>query len=137
MVHEIFANFRLISGTWAKTRFEILSDEEAKKINPEVTFIIVDAAEAEENNFDTFRVIETTTDSGDEEASPINNPVANIGELPPVIGSDPVFQEIVKNSEDSENVKRGFNAYDPRHSQVYAHKYNDKYSNWYYFRKGY
>ena len=82
-------------------------------------------------------MLETTTDSVDEEASPINNPVANIGELSPVIGSDPVFQEIVKNSEDSENVKRGFNAYDPCHSQVYAHKYNDKYSNWYYFRKGY
>jgi hypothetical protein len=82
-------------------------------------------------------VLETTTDSVDEEASPINTPITNIGELPTVIGSDPVFQEIGKTSEESENVKRGFNAYDPRHSQVYARKYNDKYSNWYYFRKGY
>jgi len=120
-----------------RVTFEILSDEEAKKINPEVTFRIVDAASEEENTFDTFRVLETTTDSVDEEASPSNTPVVNIGELPLAIGSDPVFQEIVKTSEDSENVKRGYNAYDPRHSQVYAHKYNDKYSNWYYFRKGY
>ena len=31
-------------------------------------------------------------------------------------------------------VKRGFRAYDPRHSRVYAHKYSDEYSNWYFFR---
>ena len=58
-------------------------------------------------------MLETTTDFVDEEASPINTPIANIGELPPVIGSDPVFQEIVKTSEESENVKRGLNMYDP------------------------
>ena len=31
-------------------------------------------------------------------------------------------------------VKRGFRAYDPRQSRVYAHKYSDEYSNWYFFR---
>ena len=117
-----------------RVTFQILSDEEAKNVNPEVTFRIVDAAETDENTFDTFRITETTSAPIIEEASPITT---NIGEIPSVIGSDPVFQEIVKSAEDSENVKRGFNQYDPRHSQVYAHKYNDKYSNWYYFRKGY
>jgi len=117
-----------------RVTFQILSDEEAKNVNPEVTFRIVDAAEANENTFDTFRITETTSAPIIEEASPITT---NFGEIPSVIGSDPVFQEIINSAEDSENVKRGFNQYDPRHSQVYAHKYNDKYSNWYYFRKGY
>jgi len=117
-----------------RVTFQILSDEEAENVNPEVTFRIVDPAEADENTFDTFKIVETTTDANIEEIPLINT---NIGEIPAAIGSDPVFQEIVKTSEDSENVKRGYNAYDPRHRQVYAHKYNDKYSNWYYFRKGY
>jgi len=56
--------------------------------------------------------------------------------VPPIIASDPVFREIVKNeeAEEKEQVKRGFRAYDPRHSRVYAHKYSDEYSNWYFFR---
>merc|ERR1711936_1102444 len=59
--------------------------------------------------------------------------------VPPIIASDPVFREIVKNeeAEEKEQVKRGFRAYDPRHSRVYAHKYSDEYSNWYFFRRGY
>jgi len=117
-----------------RVTFQILSDEEAENVNPEVTFKIVDPAEANKNTFDTFEIVETTTSSDTEQVDLINT---NIGEVPAAIGSDPVFQEIVKTSEDTENVKRGYNAYDPRHSQVYAHKYNDKYSNWYYFRKGY
>jgi len=117
-----------------RVTFQILSDEEAENVNPEVTFKIVDPAEANKNTFDTFEIVETTTNSDTEQVDLINT---NIGEVPAAIGSDPVFQEIVKTSEDTENVKRGYNAYDPRHSQVYAHKYNDKYSNWYYFRKGY
>merc|ERR1711874_79163 len=117
-----------------RVTFQILSDEEAENVNPEVTFRIVDPVNADENTFDTFKIVETTTDANIEEI-PLTN--TNIGEIPATIGSDPVFQEIVKTSEDNENVKRGYNAYDPRHRQVYAHKYNDKYSNWYYFRKGY
>jgi len=117
-----------------RVTFQILSDEEAENVNPEVTFKIVDPAEADKNTFDTFEIVETTTNSDTEQVDLVNT---NIGEVPAAIGSDPVFQEIVKTSEDTENVKRGYNAYDPRHSQVYAHKYNDKYSNWYYFRKGY
>merc|ERR1711936_1467884 len=56
--------------------------------------------------------------------------------VPPIIASDPVFREIVKNeeAEEKEQVKRGFRAYDPRQSRVYAHKYSDEYSNWYFFR---
>merc|ERR1711936_1354744 len=59
--------------------------------------------------------------------------------VPPIIASDPVFREIVKNeeAEEKEQVKRGFRAYDPRQSRVYAHKYSDEYSNWYFFRRGY
>jgi len=119
--------------------FKILSDEEAKNVNPEITFRIVDAADqVEQDNFDTFRVLETTTAPEDIPTAGISAGVGtNPGEIPPVIGSDPVFQEIVNTAEASDQVKRGYNAYDPRHSQVYAHKYNDKYSNWYYFRKGY
>jgi len=117
-----------------RVTFQILSDEEAENVNPEVAFTIVDPADAGKNTFDTFEIVETTTNSDSEQVDLINT---SIGEVPAAIGSDPVFQEIVKTSEDTENVKRGYNAYDPRHSQVYAHKYNDKYSNWYYFRKGY
>merc|ERR1711936_1042609 len=59
--------------------------------------------------------------------------------VPPIIASDPVFREVVKNeeAEEKEQVKRGFRAYDPRQSRVYAHKYSDEYSNWYFFRRGY
>merc|ERR1719477_195465 len=117
-----------------RVTFQILSDEEAENVNPEVAFTIVDPADAGKNTFDTFEIVETTTNSDSEQVDLINT---SIGEVPAAIGSDPVFQEIVNTSEDTENVKRGYNAYDPRHSQVYAHKYNDKYSNWYYFRKGY
>ena len=47
------------------------------------------------------------------------------------------MQEIAKDAVANEQQKRGFRAYDPRQSQVYAHKYNDANSNWYYFRRGY
>jgi len=118
-----------------RVTFEILSEEEAKNIQPEVTFRIVDGSDADESSIDTFRIQDSSTEPIEEEISVDTS--ASIDGVPPAIGADPVFQEIVKTSEDSENVKRGFNAYDPRHSRVYAHKYNDKYSNWYYFRKGY
>ena len=113
-----------------RVTFEILSDEEAENVNPEVTFRIVDPAEAQKDTFDTFEVVDTTT-------VPVVLVNTNIGEIPAAIGSDPVFQEIVNTPEKSENVKRGNFAYDPRQHQVYAHNYNDKYSNWYYYRKGY
>jgi len=113
-----------------RVTFEILSDEEAENVNPEVTFRIVDPAEAQQDTFDTFEVVDTTT-------VPVVLVNTNIGEIPAAIGSDPVFQEIVNSPENSENVKRGNFAYDPRQHQVYAHNYNDKYSNWYYYRKGY
>ena len=58
--------------------------------------------------------------------------------VPPTIASDPVFKEIVSNGEEEkEQVKRGFSNYDPRQNRIYAHKYSDNYSNWYYFRRGY
>jgi len=59
--------------------------------------------------------------------------------VPPTIASDPVFREIISTDtkEEKDQVKRGFAQYDPRHSRVYAHKYRDEYSNWYYFRRGY
>merc|ERR1712106_338781 len=59
-----------------------------------------------------------------------------VAAIPEAISTDPVFQEIAKDAEE-ERLKRGFRAYDPRQSQVYAHKYNDANSNWYYFRRGY
>ena len=79
-----------------------------------------------------------------------------VAAIPEAISTDPVFQvpfpplqlffsfhqpaslmqEIAKDAEE-ERLKRGFSAYDPRQSQVYAHKYNDANSNWYYFRRGY
>ena len=57
--------------------------------------------------------------------------------IPATISTDPVFQEIAQAAEAVDQRKRGYNHYDPRHSRVYAHKYKDQYSNWYYFRSGY
>merc|ERR1712203_836402 len=54
--------------------------------------------------------------------------------IPEAISADPVFQEITRDATANEQQKRGFRAYDPRQSQVYAHKYNDANRNWYYFR---
>jgi len=119
-----------------RVTFTILGEEEAKNVNPEITFRIVDASnQAETENAETFRILETTTAAVFDEVSIDEIKVS--GDIPEVIQSDPVFQEIVKTAEEDDKIKRGYNQYDPRHSQVYAHKYNDKYSNWYYFRKGY
>merc|ERR1712088_925058 len=60
-----------------------------------------------------------------------------VAAIPEAISTDPVFQEIARDAVANEQQKRGFRAYDPRQSQVYAHKYNDANSNWYYFRRGY
>ena len=76
-----------------------------------------------------------------------------VAAIPEAISTDPVFQvplfcfcpptlslplqEIAKDAVANDQQKRGFRAYDPRSSQVYAHKYNDANSNWYYFRRGY
>merc|ERR1711936_1489264 len=57
--------------------------------------------------------------------------------VPEIIASDPVFKEIVTDIQEKEQSKRGFTAYDPRKSRVYAHKYSDEFSNWYFFRRGY
>ena len=54
--------------------------------------------------------------------------------FPPTLS---LVQEIAKDAAANDQQKRGFRAYDPRQSQVYAHKYNDANSNWYYFRRGY
>jgi len=131
--------------THRQVTFKILSDDEAQNVNPDVTFRIIDASEEEEgSNFDTFRVQETTVAPEEDEAS--TNKAGNVltevavgspGEIPAVIETDPAFQELVSSADESDIIKRGYNAYDPRHSRVYAHKYNDNYSNWYYFRKGY
>ena len=47
------------------------------------------------------------------------------------------LQEIIKEALPVDQAKRAFKAYDPRQGQIYAHKYNDANSNWYYFRRGY
>merc|ERR1719507_2743945 len=60
-----------------------------------------------------------------------------VAAIPEAISTDPVFQEIAQDLVANDQQKRGFRAYDPRQSQVYAHKYNDANSNWYYFRRGY
>ena len=61
--------------------------------------------------------------------------------VPASINADPLFQEIVNGADadpvDTEKSKRGFVSYNPRHQAVYAHKYRDNFSNWYYFRRGY
>jgi len=131
--------------THRQVTFKILSDDEAQNVNPDITFRIIDASDEEEgNNFDTFRVLETTVAPEEDEAS--TNESGNVltevavgspGDIPTVIETDPAFQELVSSADESDIIKRGYNAYDPRHSRVYAHKYNDNYSNWYYFRKGY
>jgi len=82
----------------------------------------------------TFQIIDT--DQGTEEipAEPTIDPVEAV--IPEEISGDPAFQEIAVDSQDVDVRKRGFSAYDPRQSRVYAHKYNDAQSNWYYFRRG-
>ena len=50
-----------------------------------------------------------------------------------------MFQEIVSavsGLEQGEKSKRG-SQYDPRQRGVYAHRYNDNFSNWYYYRSGF
>jgi len=103
--------------------FKILDDEEEDSIDPEITFTLIDPTEQPDQIVvDTFST------------------ATNLEDVPPTISADPVFQEIVSgatsDSEESAKFKR-FSAYDPRHQAVYAHKYRDNYSNWYYFRRGY
>jgi len=71
------------------------------------------------------------------EKEPETTAAPTVAAIPEAISTDPVFQEIAKDAVANEQQKRGFRAYDPRQSQVYAHKYNDANSNWYYFRRGY
>ena len=101
-----------------------------------------------------FEIVDS---SAAKEAENESEPTAapTLAAIPEAISTDPVFQvpfppttqfsfhqpasimqEIAKDAEE-ERLKRGFSAYDPRQSQVYAHKYNDANSNWYYFRRGY
>ena len=101
--------------------FKILDDEEdTDNEEPVISFVVADQSDQASDTFST---------------------VPTLDDVPPTISSDPVFQELVSggslNSEDSEKFKRGFSAYDPRHQAVYAHKYRDNFSNWYYFRRGY
>ena len=132
----VYLHFIFQKPELRRVTFTILGEEEAKNVNPEITFRIVDAVnQAETENVDSFRILETTTAAVFDEVS--IDEIKASGDIPEVIQSDPVFQEIVKTAEEDDKIKRGYNQYDPRHSQVYAHKYNDKYSNWYYFRKGY
>ena len=42
----------------------------------------------------------------------------------------------VSGLEQGEKSKRG-SQYDPRQRGVYAHRYNDNFSNWYYYRSGF
>ena len=95
---------------------ELLEEQEEDENDPVVSFTVVD-----ETQPDTF----VSASSG-------------LDDVPPTISSDPVFQEIVQSgaTQDSEKSKRS-RAYDPRHNAIYAHKYRDNYSNWYYFRRGY
>ena len=68
-------------------------------------------------------------------------PTSSAPLVPVSLDSDPLFQEIVNgadaDADDTEKSKRGFVSYDPRHQAVYAHKYRDHFSNWYYYRRGY
>ena len=74
---------------------------------------------------------------GSEEEEEEDGVNPTIPAIPEAIVTDPVFQEIVSEAVEKEEQKRGFSHYDPRHSQVYAHKFNGANSNWYYFRRGY
>ena len=89
----------------------------------------------DEEEVESFRVVDDTLQDTFESVTA----AASLDDVPPTISSDPVFQEIIQSvgSEDTEKSKRGFRAYDPRHSAIYAHKYQDANSQWYYFRKGY
>ena len=102
--------------------FQILEQDETKDFPdsvPEITFEEVDASEP---SGDSFSVITET-----EEA---------ITDIPPTISSDPVFQEILSAGAESEKSKRK-SRYDSRNRGVYAHRYNDNFSNWYYYRSGF
>merc|ERR1712226_622050 len=125
-----------------------LSDDDSE--DAEDGFALIDSDYTEEDNpiadLEIDAIIEdiTATENILENivtTTPSNSPQATIKELeavPPTIASDPVFKEIVSNGEEEkEQVKRGFSNYDPRHNRIYAHKYSDNYSNWYYFRRGY
>merc|ERR1712066_632368 len=80
-----------------------------------------------------FEIVDSS--AGEEAENP--NVAPTLAAIPEAISADPVFQEITRDATANEQQKRGFRAYDPRQSQVYAHKYNDANSNWYYFRRGY
>merc|ERR1712066_27770 len=80
-----------------------------------------------------FEIVDSS--AGEEAENP--NVAPALAAIPEAISADPVFQEITRDATANEQQKRGFRAYDPRQSQVYAHKYNDANSNWYYFRRGY
>lgn len=106
-----------------------------------VTFKIIQSTNAAPNTFNAVQQLPTTTiaataeeGSGTTVASPV---VISVEAVPPTIGADPVFQEIINTAVEADVAKRGsLSGYNPS-SQIYAHKYKDKYSNWYYYRRGY
>ena len=95
--------------------------EQEQEAGQEVTFEVVDQTQGAQQLPDSF--VAVAAEAADTE------------EVPPTISADPVFQEIV--GEDTEKAKRGYSQYDPRRTAIYAHKYRDSTSNWYYYRKGY
>merc|ERR1711890_112426 len=72
-----------------------------------------------------FEIVDSS--AGEEAENP--NVAPTLAAIPEAISADPVFQEITRDATANEQQKRGFRAYDPRQSQVYAHKYNDANSN--------
>jgi len=107
------------------------SDEDNLIADLEVDAIIEDIT-ATENILEN---IVTSTPSSSAQTTKTDVAVKELKAVPPTIAADPVFKEIV--SEDKEQLKRGFGNYAARHNRIYAHKYSDNYSNWYYFRRGY
>ena len=97
--------------------------EAGQEAGQEVTFEVVDQTQGAQQLPDSFVAVAAAAEAAEAE------------EVPPTISADPVFQEIV--GEDTEKAKRGYSQYDPRRTAIYAHKYRDSTSNWYYYRKGY
>merc|ERR1712048_162137 len=127
-----------LSGEDAEDGFALIDSDYTEDDNLiadlEIDAIIEDIT-ATENLLEN---IVTTTPSNLPQTTKTDLTIKELEAVPPTIASDPVFKEIVSNGEEGEKeqVKRGFANYDPRHNRIYAHKYSDNYSNWYYFRRG-
>lgn len=135
--------------------FELSPEDSEEAEDSEDGFALIDSDYTEEDNLiadleidaiieditateNLLENIVTTTPANLPQTTKTNVAIKELEAVPPTIASDPVFKEIVSNGEeDKEQVKRGFSNYDPRHNRVYAHKYSDNFSNWYYFRRGY